>query len=135
MQAVVVVTLFVVTVLYTHDEYMHRGTCFGFTGPASMMLFIPIIEELIFRGWILSQFCRRIGPWPSIAWSSALFGLVHLRNIFFVSPEELLRMMAWTGLVLGPILGYITLRCGTVWPAVIFHYLNNLAYYIPGSDG
>ena len=38
--------------------------------------------------------------------------------------------MLCTGLVIGPLLGYVSLRCRSVWPAVILHYLNNLGYYL-----
>jgi membrane protease YdiL (CAAX protease family) len=28
------------------------------------------------------------------------------------------------------VLGYAALRCRSVWPAVILHYLNNLTYFL-----
>ena len=36
---------------------------------------------------------------------------------------------AWCQVVLGPILGWVTLRCRSVWPAVILHYANYLTYF------
>jgi membrane protease YdiL (CAAX protease family) len=59
-----------------------------------------------------------------------LFGLVHFRNIYWLEPARLLGLMLTTGLVLGPIFAYVTLRTRTVWPAVILHYVNNLTYYL-----
>lgn len=32
--------------------------------------------------------------------------------------------------VLSPVLGWITLRCRSVWPAVILHDANNLTYFL-----
>lgn len=129
-QASLVVGLFVATVLCTYAEFRKTGTVFGFPGPAFNVLFNPIYEELIFRGWILGLLARHHSSLFAIAVSSLLFGLVHLRNIYWLDAASLIRTMAFTGLVLGPLLGYVTLRFRTVWPAVILHYLNNLAFYI-----
>lgn len=130
LQVIAVVGLFVATVMLTHAEYLAKGTCFGFPGPAFNVLFNPIYEELIFRGWILGALaCRRSGV-LAIATSSLLFGLVHLRNIYWLDTPRLLQMMASAGFVTGPLFAYVTLRFRSVWPAVILHYLNNLAYYI-----
>lgn len=63
----------------------------------------------------------------AIALTSVLFALWHLKNIFFLPPGALLYQMAYTGLIVSPVLSYITLKTRTVWPAVILHYLNNLA--------
>jgi membrane protease YdiL (CAAX protease family) len=62
--------------------------------------------------------------------SSLLFGLVHLRNIYWLDAAAPAKNMAFTGLVLGPILAWVTLRLRTVWPAVILHYVNNLTYFV-----
>ena len=129
-QASLVVALFVATVLCTNAEYKDKGTVFGFPGPAFNVLIAPIYEELIFRAWILGLLARRHPPLVAIAISSLLFGLVHIRNIYWLDTQPLVRTMLFTGLILGPILAYITLRTRTVWPAVILHYLNNLAYYL-----
>ncbi len=128
-QVVLVVGLFVATILCTHAEYREKGTTFGFAGPGFNVLVAPIYEELIFRGWILGRLVRRHSNAIAIAVSSLLFGLLHLRNIFWLDTPTLARSMAFTGLVLGPLLGWLTLRCRSVWPAVILHYVNNLGYY------
>ena len=129
-QALLVVGLFVTTVLCTYAEYREKGTVFGFPGPAFNVLFAPIYEELLFRGWILARLVRNHSNTFAIVASALLFGLLHLRNIYWLDTETLARSMAYTGLLLGPLFGYVTLRCRTLWPAVILHYLNNLAYYV-----
>lgn len=122
---------FVATVLLTHAEYVAHGTCFGYAGPAFNMLINPIYEEVIFRGWILGRLARYYrANLPAIAVSSVLFGLLHLRNIYWLEPERLVGVMLYTGLILGPVLAWVTLRCRSVWPAVVLHYLNNLTYYL-----
>jgi membrane protease YdiL (CAAX protease family) len=129
-QVALVAGSFVATVLCTYAEYRRTKTVFGFPGPGFNVLVAPIYEELIFRGWILGRLVRNRGNGVAIAVSSLLFGLLHLRNIYWLDPEALVRMMAFTGLVAGPVLGYVTLRCRSVWPAVILHYLNNLGFYL-----
>jgi membrane protease YdiL (CAAX protease family) len=130
LQATAVVVSFVATVLLTYREYRTKGTSFGVAGPAFNALVNPIYEELIFRGWILGRLARHRGPVQAIAVSSLLFGILHLRNIFWLEPWTLARVMMYAGAVIGPILGYVTLRCRSVWPAVVLHYLNNLVYFL-----
>lgn len=133
--AVVIVGLFVTTVLCTYAEYRRTGLVFGFPGPAFYVLINPILEEVVFRGWILSRLVRRHSNLFAILGSSLLFGLMHIRNIYWLEPWALVRMMVFTGLIFGPVAGYVTLRFRSLWPAVILHYVNNLGYYIRASAG
>ena len=130
LQASLVVALYVATVLCTYHEFKTKGTSFGYAGPAAWLLFVPITEELIFRGFILTQFVRRVSNTAAIAGSSALFSLWHLRNIFWNDLGPVVGQMVYTGLFFGPVAAYLTLRFRTLWPAVILHYVNNLGYYI-----
>ena len=50
----------------------------------SIILFAPIIEEFIFRGFILNYLKKWMGRWGSILLSSTLFSLFHL----FFFPEH-----------------------------------------------
>ena len=125
-----VVAGFVATVLLTHREYVQRGTTFGFGGPAFNVLVNPIYEELIFRGWILGRLARWRSNGLAIVVSSLLFGVLHLRNIYWLEPRALAGMMASAALVTGPLFAWVTLRCRSVWPAVILHYANNLTYFL-----
>jgi membrane protease YdiL (CAAX protease family) len=129
-QVVLVVVLFVTMVFATHAEFRAKGTVFGYAGPGFNALVCPIYEELIFRGWILAMLVRRHANWFAIAASSLLFGILHLRNIYWLETDRLVSLVLSAGLVIGPVLGYVALRCRSVWPAVILHYANNLTYYL-----
>lgn len=124
-QVTLVTLLYVLTTLVAYWEYRSKGTMFGY--PLSIsILFVPIYEEIIFRGLILKGAEKQMN-WPmAILVTSVLFGLWHLKNIFFLSPGHLAYQIAYTTLIVSPILSYITLKTRTVWPAVILHYLNNL---------
>ena len=129
-QAALVTLLFLATLAATYWEYSTHGTSFGYAGPAAWLLFVPIAEEWIFRGFVLGQFVRRrVGNVWAIAGSSGLFALWHLRNVFWIE-DRVVGQALYAGLVLGPLLGYLTLRFRTLWPAVIVHYLNNLQYFL-----
>ena len=129
-QVAAVVALFVATVLCTHAEYRAKGTVFGYPGPGFNALVAPIYEELVFRGWILGRLARAHSRAFAIWTSGILFGVLHLRNIYWLDAWPLARLMIYAGLVLGPLLAWVTLKCRSVWPAVCLHYLNNLAWYL-----
>ena len=73
---------------------------------------------------------RRRSTGAAIAFSSLLFGLFHVRNVYWLEPWPLARTMLFTGLVAGPVFAWVTLRFRSLWPAVVLHSANNLAYYL-----
>jgi len=79
----------------------------------SLSVFPAIFEELLFRGAIM-QSLRRFGDPFALVVSSILFAMLH-RN-FYQGPNAML-----TGLVLG----YFTLRAGSLIPAMVAHFVNN----------
>ena len=130
LQASSVVPLFLGTIAACYAEYTRYGTSFGYAGPPAWLLFVPIAEELIFRGFVLTQFIRRVSNTRAILGSSALFGLWHVRNVFWREPEQVAGQVLYAAVLLGPLLGYLTLRFRTLWPGVVLHYLNNLGYFL-----
>lgn len=124
-QVIAIAILFVTTILMGYIEYQKTGLLQGY--PLSIsIIFVPIYEEIIFRGIILGTLIKNTSKIKAIIISSLLFGLWHLKNIFFLEPEQLIHQIGYTTLFFGPIMAYITLRAKTIWPAVILHYLNNL---------
>jgi hypothetical protein len=85
-------------------------------GWPSLVLGAPLTEEPLFRGLILGGFVLRYGARQGIGFSALLFAVVHLNPWQFP-----------TGLLMGAFLGWLTLRTGSLWPAVFSHFLNNLA--------
>lgn len=80
----------------------------------------PLIEELLFRGVLLSALLRRMRVGWAIAATALLFGLVHLPDFGW----------AWYGVpdlaLLGAALAWLRLRSDSLWPAVLAHACNNL---------
>lgn len=81
-----------------------------------------IWEELGFRGIILSDLREKYSERKAIILSSFLFGLMHFSNMVFLSFEEALGGVIMSTLF-GLFWGYLTVKTGSVLPAMISHYL------------
>lgn len=80
----------------------------------------PIVEELLFRGALLSALLRRLRTVWAVPASAVLFALVHLPDLhwlWYAVPNLAL---------LGAVLAWLRLRSGSLWPSVIAHGCNNL---------
>ena len=86
-----------------------------------MIAVIPAIsEEFMFRGVIL----RIFGEWTrNIHWavwiSAILFSFIHMQFLGF-----------FPRMILGVLFGYMVVWSGSIWPAVIAHFVNNAAAVI-----
>lgn len=120
------VTLCYLTTVYVmHLEYSLHGNVWGY--PLTMsMLFAPIIEEVLFRGLLLKDFISRYKLHTAVILSSVLFGLWHYKSIFWLPQHEVFMQMLYTGCVFAPIAAYITIKCRSIWPVVILHFIHNL---------
>jgi sodium transport system permease protein len=78
------------------------------------VLLPAIAEELAFRGFILTGLRHRFPVWTAILISSFLFALYHM-NVFQALPT----------FILGVVLGMLAVQSGSVYPAMLFHFLYN----------
>lgn len=88
--------------------------------------FAPIYEEIIFRGVIFTTFLVWYSFWQALLFSSVIFGLWHLKNIFILGPRKTLFQILYAGLFFSPIVCVLSYYLHTIWIGVIVHYLNNL---------
>lgn len=72
------------------------------------------LEEALFRGVILHGLRRRLPAWAAVALAALAFACLHL------SPWRLLPQFC-----LGCLLGWMTLRAGSCWPAALAHAGHN----------
>ncbi len=126
MQIVLIATLFCLTTVLQLREYRRTGKLWVHYPVGTSLLFVPIYEEILFRGLIFVGLMSLYSAPAALVVSSLLFGLWHFKNIFWLNKKDLTYQMLYTGLVFGPIVAYFTLITGTIWLGVIFHYLNNL---------
>lgn len=74
----------------------------------------PIVEELIFRGYLQTSLMKHTSPMVSIVASGVVFGVVHYNLSMFP-------VLAFIGFALG----YLYHKSGSLWPSIVFHILNN----------
>jgi len=80
----------------------------------------PMIEELMFRGVLLSALMRRLSTATSVALCALLFGAVHLGGLdfqWYALPNLILLAIA---------LCWLRLRSTSLWPAILAHGMYNL---------
>ncbi len=125
LQMATVAALYSVTTLLFVRTFRLTGKMLG-GAPDVWILFVPITEEILFRGFILGALEIAYGRIWAIILSSVLFGLWHLKNAFWMGNAELTQEIAYTTLFFGPVTAILTTKTRSIWPGVILHYLNNL---------
>jgi membrane protease YdiL (CAAX protease family) len=79
----------------------------------------PLVEELLFRGALLSVLRTRLGDGWAIAVSAILFGAVHLPDLgwlWYAVPNLIL---------VGVFCAWLRVRSGSIWPGFVAHAANN----------
>ena len=87
-------------------------------GLANLLLLTAVlaglVEEALFRGVILTGLRKHLSPAAAVLICALLFAVLHL------SPWRFLPQLA-----LGCLLGWLTLRTGSCWPAAVAHAAHN----------
>lgn len=78
----------------------------------------PILEEIIFRGFILKSM-KKYGNLTAIIISAILFSMFHLNLVQFVNP-----------LLIGIIFGFMAIKSESIFPSMIAHIFNNTITFI-----
>lgn len=95
------------------ENYLRSDHVFLFT--LFHVAVVPsICEEILFRGYVLRNFEKSMATGAAIVLSGLLFGLYHIRL------TQLIPLA-----VLGMLLAWMTIRTGSIWPAVMAHFANN----------
>ena len=109
-------------------ELMEQMTRLLFSGQRHLALDLltlaispAICEELLFRGVILRASRARMGVGAAVLLNGLLFGIFHL-SIYRFFPT----------LLLGMVLALIVIRSGSIFPAMLFHCLNNACAVLAG---
>ncbi len=75
----------------------------------------PLVEEFACRGVLLGAL-RKFGDGFAILVSAIMFGIMHGN----------FQQMPFTFLI-GVFLGFVTVKCNSIWPAILIHAYNNLS--------
>lgn len=84
----------------------------------------PIMEEIVFRGYLQSSLSKKIPVWAAIIITSIIFAIGHSPMILW--PMYFLFSISW---------GWIYLRTGSLKMAILIHILHNLFYTVIGFAG
>jgi membrane protease YdiL (CAAX protease family) len=85
----------------------------------------PILEEALFRGFMLPVMIQRVGRWPGIFLNAALFGLIHAADPWAIVPVVGVGVMA----------AWLRDKSGGLGAGILFHATNNLCALILVSVG
>lgn len=99
-----------------------------------IMVMVAVVEELVFRGYILNNLMQSVNRYAALLISSILFALAHATNPNF-------NWLAFVNIFLaGIILGINYIYTQNLWYAVLFHFAWNflqgpvIGYEVSGLD-
>ncbi len=85
----------------------------------SAVLIAPVIEEIVFRGMMLRAFAKHTPVWGAVLLSSAIFALIHFTfGVFFPL------------MILGVVMAVLTVKTRSLYPAIVFHMINNSMAFV-----
>ncbi len=127
---IVLLTSFLFTkFIPTFDVEQQQSIGFQFaTGGELVYVFIalvilpPLIEELLFRGFLYTQLAKAWSAVPAAIITSALFAAAHLSGS---EAGGLLWVAALDTFILSLALVYVRYKTDSLWPAIILHALKN----------
>lgn len=94
----------------------------------SVIIMAPLVEEIIFRGLVLSRLKKVMPTWLAVVLCSMVFGLMHGQLIWIVYTT-----------LFGLLLAVVAENANSIWASVLLHMAFNLVGsfvdYIPMSTG
>ncbi len=123
---IVISTLFAIQTIVQYRIFKKRRTLSHGYPVNTFLMLAPIYEEIIFRGFLFFGLIPVFGVLGSAIINAILFGLWHIRSIFFMPEKKVIIQILYTTLVIAPVCLYATHVTGNIWIAVIIHYLNNI---------
>ncbi len=96
---------------YSLSEFNSEGYPSLIFAFLSIAVFVPIMEELMFRGFVLDLASEVYSKWTAILISAILFALIHPLYILTVLNAF------WAGLIYG----YVRIKTNSLWPSILLH--------------
>lgn len=96
--------------------------------PASILGFVALntilvglSEEWAFRGVLFQALNKRLALWPAIIMTCALFGGVHVANVFVTGKLGEGMIQALAAAMSGLVFMALLLRTGSIWVPILYH--------------
>ena len=83
---------------------------------------VPLLEELTWRGYVLGRLTETLPAGAAVLAAAAPFALLHTQ---YASADPAMILAQVSVMVLSLAGAFVTLRTGTLWPAVIGHVIVN----------
>ncbi len=99
----------------------NEAVSLDFAGYLTVGIAAPVLEELVFRGIILTALLRRYEPRKAIIWSAVIFGIAHLNPWQFIA-----------AFIVGCAIGWLFWRIRSIWIGIFMHWANNTAGFLIG---
>ena len=120
------ITLFEYLTSHQTLDALFRAAPLTILGTLASVSFSPITEELFFRGFILPKLNENISFWQANLIQAVLFVAFHWPNWIWAGGFHWsLVTTSVSILLLGLLLGWLTHRTNSIWPAVCVHIANN----------
>jgi len=104
---------------------LEHGSAFGLTAFLVLAILVgPIVEEVVYRGYLQSALAKRLPGWVAITLVSLIFTVGHGPAVLW--PMYFIFSAAW---------GWVYFRTGSIKPAIAFHMLNNIYYTLVAVTG
>jgi uncharacterized protein len=106
-------------------------------------LLVGLSEEWMFRGVLFQALRSRLAMWPSILLMSAMFGAVHVLNVFVTGQLFDAVVQAMAAFLSGVVLVALLVRTGSIWVPIAYHGLWDFGTFMtsagsqthgPGAD-
>ena len=101
--------------LIVQEVLAQAGSPVALAAIAYGVLLAPVVEEVLFRGFLLQPLCDRFGRRVGIGGTALAFGLLH-----FADPASVVPLV-----FLGCVLAWLRLRTDSLGPPVLLHVANN----------
>jgi len=99
-------------------SYYHSNRTVDVFYVLGSLIISPIAEEFFYRGILLSGLLKRYGMWWAILITALLYSLTHIPGNSFPT------------YVLGVFTGWLVIRTGSIYSAIVAHFIFNLVVVI-----
>lgn len=83
---------------------------------------VGVVEETLFRGFMLRGLMRSFSPVSAVVMSSLAFGALHLLTLGAGGDPVFVAAQVASAAGVGAVLAAMTLRAGSILPAIAFHF-------------
>lgn len=94
---------------------------------------VGVSEEVMFRGVLFRALLENSRVWTTIIITTVLFGAVHVLNGFTTGEWGPALLQAVAAGMSGLIFIAIVIRTGSLWPAIIYHFLWDCMLFLMGA--